>query len=62
MGVRVTSLRTELSQGVASPIGPCIVSESIRNASRGPWLNPRSYKIVATTYVRVGFCLDYSAL
>jgi hypothetical protein len=32
------------------------------DASRGPWPNPRSYKIVAATHVRVEFCLDYSAL
>jgi hypothetical protein len=43
-------------------IGLYIMSESIRDASRGPWLNPRSYKIVAVTHVRVGFCLNYSAL
>jgi hypothetical protein len=44
--------------GAASPIwaiGPCIMSESIRDASRGHWPNPRSYKTVDTTHVRVGF-------
>jgi hypothetical protein len=40
MGIRITSWQIELSQGVAShiwAIGPCIMSKSIRDVSRGPW-------------------------
>jgi hypothetical protein len=39
-GIHGTSWHTELSQGAASPIwaiGPCIVLESIRDMSKGPW-------------------------
>jgi hypothetical protein len=51
-GIRVTTWRTQLSRGAASPIWairPSIVSESIRDASRGRWPNPRSYKTLDAT-------------
>jgi hypothetical protein len=43
-------------------IGPCIMLESIRDVSKGPWSTLGLIKQYPLPTLGFGFCLDYSVL